>query len=111
MTVMETERLILRLLEPVDLDEMMLIWGDQEVMKYCGVAGTREQEMKSLQFYINMQNSKGFSPYVVMLKDGGEVVGVCGFNPPDNECDAELMYHFKKTHWGKCSLLSERNYN
>jgi ribosomal-protein-alanine N-acetyltransferase len=100
MTVMETDRLILRLLELSDLDEMMLIWGDQEVMKYCGNAGTREQEMKSLQYYINMQKTKGFSPYVVMLKESGEVVGVCGFNPPDHGCDAELMYHFKKEHWG-----------
>lgn len=100
MTVMETERLILRLLELSDLDEMMLIWGDQEVMKYCGNAGTREQEMKSLEYYIKMQNTIGFSPYVVILKESGEVVGVCGFNPPDHDCDAELMYHFKKAHWG-----------
>lgn len=100
MKVMETKRLIFRTLELGDLDEMMLIWGDQEVMKYCGNAGTLEQEMKSLQYYIKMQNTLGFSPYVVILKASGEVVGVCGFNPPDHGCDAELMYHFKKAHWG-----------
>lgn len=100
MTVKETERLNLRLLEMSDLDEMMLIWGDQEVMKHCGNAGTREQEKKSLQYYIEMQKDIGFSPYVVILKESGEVVGVCGFNPPDHDCDAELMYHFKKAHWG-----------
>lgn len=100
MKVMETDRLIFRTLEMSDLDEMMLIWGDQEVMKYCGNAGTLEQETKSLQYYIKMQKTIGFSPYVVMLKASGEVIGVCGFNPPDNGCDAELMYHFKKASWG-----------
>ena len=100
MKVMETDRLIFRTLEMSDLDEMMLIWGDQEVMKYCGNAGTFEQETKSLQYYIKMQNTIGFSPYVVMLKASGEVIGVCGFNPPGNGSDAELMYHFKKAYWG-----------
>jgi len=100
MTIIETNRLILRLLELNDLDEMLKIWGNAEVMKYCGSAGTREEEMKSIQFYINMQKNKGFSPYVVVLKESGDVAGVCGFNPPDNGCDAELMYHFKVKYWG-----------
>jgi ribosomal-protein-alanine N-acetyltransferase len=26
---------------------------------------------------------------------------VCGFNPPHEKYDAELMYHFAKPHWGK----------
>lgn len=101
MKITETERLILRTLEVSDLDALMDIWGSDEVMKYCGGAGTREQELRSLQYYINMQKERGFSPYLVLHKDTLEVLGVCGFNPPHEEYDAELMYHFAKPHWGK----------
>jgi len=100
MIVLETERLILRLLELSDIDELMNIWGDREVMLYCGGAGTREQELKSLIYYKDLYDSQGFSPFVVVLKSDQSIIGVCGFNPPNNGCDAELMYHFKKSCWG-----------
>ena len=101
MTICETERLILRTLELDDLDSVMNFWGDIEVMKYCGGAGTREREFKALQYYILMQEERGFSPYLAMLKETGEIIGVCGFNPPTNGYDTELMYHLAKKYWGK----------
>jgi ribosomal-protein-alanine N-acetyltransferase len=48
-----------------------------------------------------MQKEKGFSPYLVMLKESKDIIGVCGFNPPNNGYDAELMYHLAKKYWGK----------
>ena len=101
MRITETGRLLLRTLKLDDLDALMDIWGNEEVMKYCGGAGTRDRELRSLQYYITMQEERGFSPYLVLLKDTREVLGVCGFNPPHEEYDAELMYHFSKTHWGR----------
>ncbi len=100
MIVAETKRLRLRLLEREDIDELMEIWGDSEIMKYCGGAGLREREIKSLEFYIKQQEEMGFSPFAVELKDDGEFIGVSGFNPPSNDCEAELIYHFKKSSWG-----------
>lgn len=78
----ETERLYFRALQKEDLDEIMEIWGDEEVMAWSGGAGTREQEERSLTFYRTMQKERGFSPYVVFLKETEEAVGFCGFNPP-----------------------------
>lgn len=75
MKIRETERLILRTLEVSDLDELMDIWGSEEVMKYCGGAGTREHELRSLQYYINMQKERGFSPYLVLHKDTLDILG------------------------------------
>ena len=75
MIIIETEKLLLRTLEPSDLDALMDIWGNDEVMKYCGGAGTREQELRSLQYYINMQKERGFSPYLVLHKDTLEILG------------------------------------
>ena len=97
----ETERLYFRALQKEDLEEIMEIWGDEEVMAGSGGAGSREQEERSLSFYRSMQKERGFSPYLVILKETDEAVGICGFNPPVESFDAELLYHFKKRHWGK----------
>lgn len=57
----ETERLYFRALQKEDLDEIMEIWGDEEVMAWSGGAGTREQEERSLSFYRTIQKERGFS--------------------------------------------------
>ena len=101
MVVFETERLVFETLELDDIDTVMTFWGDKEVMKYCGGAGTKDRELRALQYYINMQQEKGFSPYKVIVKDSGETIGVCGFNPPARGYDTELMYHLLKNSWGK----------
>lgn len=101
MIVFETKRMILRLLSLNDIDNVMTIWGDIEVMKYCGGTTSRERELQSIEYYIDLHKTKGFSPYVVVLKNTNEVIGVCGFNPPNHNYDAELMYHFSKAHWKK----------
>lgn len=99
--VFETERLWARLLTEGDLEGILEIWGDAEVMSLSGGGGTREQTARSLQFYMTMQEERGFSPYLLILTETGETVGICGFNPPVENYDAELLYHFKKKHWGQ----------
>lgn len=100
MILAETERLFLRTLKMSDIDALMDVWGDREVMQYCGGAGTKEREIRALTFYIKYYEEKGFSPYAVILKENNEFTGVCGFNPPGDGYDAELMYHFAKRFWG-----------
>ena len=100
MEILRTERLILRTLVLDDIEPLMTIWGDADVMKYCGGAGSKQREFKALQYYINMQKDVGFAPYLVLIKGTDEVIGVCGFNPRNLEIDAELMYHFAKKYWG-----------
>lgn len=101
MIIVETDRLLLRKLEVEDIDALMSVWGDEEVMKYCGGAGDREREESALKFYIHLQNERGYSPYAVILKENSELIGVCGFNPPCDHENMELMYHFAKKYWGK----------
>jgi len=99
--IASTQRLILRTLDEDDLDFLMSIWGDPEVMRHSGGPGSREQEVKSLKFYIRLQKEKGYSPYAVIDKVSNHFLGVCGFNPPSDLGAIELMYHFAKEHWGK----------
>lgn len=99
--ITETARLFLRTLKKDDIDDLMIIWGDEDVMIHCGGAGNREWEIKALEFYINLHMEKGYSPYAVILKENNELIGVCGFNPPHGDGHLELMYHFAKRYWGK----------
>lgn len=100
MFVAESERLLLRTLEETDIDDLLKVWGDPEVMRFCGGAGDRERELRALKFYMKHQEEKGFSPYGIILKETGELIGVSGFNPAGDGYDAELMYHLAKAYWG-----------
>lgn len=100
MIIASTQRLTLRTLNEEDLDSLMGIWGDPEVMRYSGGAGSREREERSLKFYIKLQIEKGYSPYAVILKESNRLIGVCGFNPPSDHGEVELVYHFSKNYWG-----------
>lgn len=97
----ESERLYFRLLKADDLDDVMEFWGNEEVMKYCLGAGTRENEAKCIQTYQSIQEEKGFSVYAVVLKEDSKVIGACGFNPTKQESEGELIYHYAKKYWGK----------
>ncbi|KAF0820863.1 MULTISPECIES: GNAT family N-acetyltransferase [unclassified Cytobacillus] len=97
----ETERLLLRTMQGDDLEAVYEIWGSPEVMKYCGGASTKSRIERSIDFYRELQNEKGYSVYTVLQKETSAIIGVCGFNPAEDEHEAELIYHFNQHYWGK----------
>lgn len=97
----KTERLLLRTMQTDDLDAVFQIWGSADVMKYCGGASTKDRIQRSIEFYKKLQDEKGYSIYTVLLKESASVIGVCGFNPSENEEEAELLYHLDQRYWGK----------
>ncbi|MDD9313756.1 GNAT family N-acetyltransferase [Cytobacillus firmus] len=97
----ETERLLLRTMQADDLNEIFEIWGSPEVMKYCGGASNKSRIQRSIDFYRRLQNEKGYSVYTVLLKETSALIGVCGFNPGENEHEVEVLYHFNQHYWGK----------
>ncbi|MEK3856139.1 GNAT family N-acetyltransferase [Cytobacillus sp. FSL H8-0458] len=97
----ETGRLQLRTMQTDDLDAISEIWGSPEVMKHCCGASTRSRIQHSIDFYRRLQNEKGYSVYTVLLKENSALIGVCGFNPAENEHEVELLYHFNQHYWGK----------
>lgn len=101
MFLFETERLGMRLLEPSDLNDIMTFWGDREVMRYCGGPGTRERELRAVEYYAELQQHRSLSVYGVFEKNDKCMIGACGFNPGEAEDEAELIYHFAKPYWGK----------
>jgi ribosomal-protein-alanine N-acetyltransferase len=100
----ETTHLKFRLLTLEDLDAVMTFWGDEEVMAFCGHAGTREREGRAIAYYAKLDHERGYSVYGAFLKTDDTLIGACGFNPSPNQQttdEAELIYHFAKNYWGQ----------
>ncbi|NMH71666.1 GNAT family N-acetyltransferase [Bacillus sp. RO2] len=101
MKISESERLILRVLEPKDVQHLERIWGDDEVMRLCTGATSHEKFPRIIEYYKECQAAKGLSVYAVVEKISGNVVGTAGFNVEESMEKVELIYHFAIEAWGK----------
>ena len=101
MPSIETERLLLRMFCPEDLDELALLFSDPEVVKYVGDGQpvNREETDKALQSIIRHWQTHGFGRWAAVDKHTREFVGFGGlrslFGTP------EVVYHLATRHWGK----------
>src|SRR4051794_36194694 len=82
MAEIETARLRLRMFSPRDLDDLMLIFGDPDVMKYLGIeAGTtltRDEVEVTLEKMIEFWANHGFGRWAVINKEDNKMIGLCG---------------------------------
>ncbi len=96
-----TERLRMRPLEEGDAEALRGVWGDSEVMRYCGGAGDAERLHRAIRSCRDCQAKHGYSPFAVIERPEGPLVGVCGFKTLDDPDGAELIYHFTPAVWGR----------
>ncbi|MFD2446974.1 GNAT family N-acetyltransferase [Bacillus sp. CGMCC 1.16607] len=99
--VYETDRLLLKLFEAGDVEDLMSFWGNEEVMAHC--SGAIEQAIlpQVIESYNKCHQVKGLSVYAVVEKETGKVIGAAGYNIRDSLDTIELLYHFAKASWGK----------
>jgi RimJ/RimL family protein N-acetyltransferase len=99
----ETARLHLRAFTPDDLDDLYMVFGDAEVMKYIsgGKPRTREATETGLLRTIEGWQKRGFGLWAVAEKDGGKVIGYCGLMFLEDTTEIELAYGLAKSAWGK----------
>jgi RimJ/RimL family protein N-acetyltransferase len=101
MPQIETERLILRMLRPEDLDELSALMSDPDVVRYVGNGKpvSREESDRALQSILKHWQTHGFGRWAVIDKHSLEFVGFGGlrslFGTP------EVVYHLAKAHWGR----------
>ena len=101
MPTIETERLLLQMFRPEDLDELARLFSDPDVMKYVGDGKpvNREEADKALKSIIRHWVTRGFGRWAVVDKKTHEFVGFGGlrslFGTP------EVVYHLAKAHWGR----------
>ena len=100
---LETERLILRLIQPSDVPALAQLWTDPEVTRYMG--GPRDQARleEMLENDVRDQSSATYDLWPVIEKASSQLVGHCGLldKDIDGQIEIELIYVFAQSTWGK----------
>ena len=102
--ILETERLALREWTPDDDEALFGLVSDAEVMRYVDdgkpwgdVGRVREWIARLNKSY----RTRGFSRWAVVEREGGLVVGSCGFAPLPWSGEIDFGYMFRRDRWGR----------
>jgi ribosomal-protein-alanine N-acetyltransferase len=104
-TVLETDRLILRLLTRADLAPLAALYRDPELRRYFpdGVR-SYEQTRDELEWVIDVYYARyGYGLWATVLKDTGAFIGRCGLLPWEigGRTEVEVAYLLDKRYWGR----------
>jgi ribosomal-protein-alanine N-acetyltransferase len=102
-TVLETERLLLRPWGPEDARVVGAIYGDPEVMRLYGnrEPWDRERIERAVAKMIAHQCEHGFSPWALILKESGQIIGHCGLEHCPDTGEIEISYVLGRDWWGR----------
>jgi len=103
MIVLETPRLMMRRLEPDDLDSLAVLYADPEVRRYFpeGIL-TREETAEELDWFRHGHpDDPRLGLWATIGKASGEFIGRCGLLPwkIDGRLETEIAYLIARTHW------------
>ena len=107
-TILETNRIVLREFVAGDVDALAAVISDPETMKYYPAAydraGVAEWILRNQHRYAR----DGYGLWGMILKSSGELVGDCGLikQEIDDMSDVEIGYHLRRNLWGQ-GLASE----
>lgn len=99
--IMQTERLLLREMEPGDIGALSAILQDDETMyAYEGAFSDAETSAwlnKQMDHYLR----DGFGLWAAVLKQSGEMIGQCGLTRQcaDGQAVIEIGYLFNRRYW------------
>jgi RimJ/RimL family protein N-acetyltransferase len=113
MSMIETERLILRPFVMADLDALHRIVSHPDVWQYDpGYERSRDETRALLVFRIGELQRHGIGRLAVTLKQTGALIGYCGLQlclvdyPTYTTPEIELFYGLAREHWGQ-GLITE----
>jgi ribosomal-protein-alanine N-acetyltransferase len=101
MARIETERLLLRMFRPDDLDDLAALFADPDVVRYVGNGkpSDRDEAKRALESILKHWQTHGFGRWVAVDRQTLKFVGFGGlrslFGMP------EMVYHLTKENWGK----------
>lgn len=105
MKILETRRLLLRHLEPADLNDLYALYRDPEVRQYFPEGTLTYQETKEeLEWFLNGHPEyPELGLWATILKDGNRFIGRCGLLPwtIDERGEIEVAYLLAKEMWGR----------
>jgi len=101
--IFETDRLIVRHLQPNDLAPMLEVYGDADAMRWVGdgQAITEAQCRRWLEVTEDNYRRRGYGMSALVERSSGEVVGFCGLVHPGGQPEAEIKYALKLRCWGR----------
>lgn len=102
--IIETNRLILRLMKEDDIDDMLKIFTDKNVMESFNLQSfSREQMERWVVRNLDHQNKYGYGLFSVILKSNNELIGDCGLEHGEFEGkpSVEIGYDFLSKYWNQ----------
>jgi RimJ/RimL family protein N-acetyltransferase len=111
---LETERLVLRLPEPDDVDAYAEFWADPDVVRYIGgVTKSRKEVAQLVERMRRHWDRHGLGLFSVLRKQDGQLLGRAGFllwDPStwrnalhfelDEPLETEIGWTFGRPYWG-----------
>ena len=109
MTILETDRLLLRRLTHEDVDNLANLYADAETMRFFGGPRPRERAEDvinwCLEQYERNVTTGGCGPafWATILKSDGAFIGRCGLLPQlvDGKAEAEVAYMIARPYWNQ----------
>jgi len=103
-TVLETERLLLRYLSSEDAEFILELLNEPSFIRNIGDRGVRTIEDAN-SYIVNgsvaSYAKNGFGLYLVKLKETNESIGMCGLIRRDTLEDVDIGYAFLPKFWSK----------
>jgi ribosomal-protein-alanine N-acetyltransferase len=101
--ILQTERLILRRLQPADIPALIDLWCDPDVTQHLG--GPRDRAKLEPLFAEDAKNpfAEQYDLWPLLKKSSEQVIGHCGLleKEVDGTDEIEVIYILKASEWGK----------
>lgn len=96
----QTERLVLRELQPEDAEALCRLDSDENVIRYTGETPFRDEAdaRRFIEDY-DHYDRYGFGRWAVEHREGGGFMGFCGLHRLDGDAGVDLAFRFFREHW------------
>jgi RimJ/RimL family protein N-acetyltransferase len=105
MKILETNRLLLRHLEPDDLDDLFVLYSDPEVRHYFpeGTLSYADTQAELEWFFNGHPDHPELGLWATLHKETNRFIGRCGLLPwtIDQRPEVEVAYMLAKEFWGQ----------
>ena len=103
MPVLETARLILRPFGKEDLNHLAELMANADFMRFSRGPKTHEETAAFLETVIGWHRAGSPSPFAVVIRSDGVLVGYCGFlhQEVDGEKEIEIGYRLHPDYWNR----------
>lgn len=101
MTIAETPRLLIRHVEPADVQAMFAVYGDAAAMQWVGDgrALTLEQCEEWVRVTRRHYEDRGYGMFAIDRRATGDTVGFIGLVHPQGHHTPELKYAIRRDAW------------